>query len=89
MSTGDTIPESPEVISIAVVRPLLQSLLLAHTLLTLLVPLLIALLYCSTRHSRRRPIFVLNILAIAMAFSVGVLADFAGVSQPFGPTPFH
>lgn len=89
MSIGDTIPGSPELVSIAVVRPLLQSLLLAHTLLTLLVPLLIALLYYSTRRSRRQPIFVLNVLVIAIAFSVGVLADFAGVSQPFGPIPSH
>ncbi|KAI9567164.1 hypothetical protein HD554DRAFT_1031848 [Boletus coccyginus] len=85
MSTGDTIPGSPELVSIAVVRPLLQSLLLAHTLLTLLVPLLIALLYYSTRRSRRQPIFVLNVLAIAIAFSVGVLADFAGIHGILSP----
>lgn len=64
----------------AALRPVLQSLLATHTLLTFLVPLFIALFYYSTPHSRRQPIFILNVLAIAMVFSIGVLADIAGVS---------
>lgn len=54
--------------------------MIGHTFLVLLVPLLVALFYYSTPYSRRKPIFILNVLAIILAFAAGVFADALNVS---------
>ncbi|KAG8221153.1 hypothetical protein J3R82DRAFT_2699 [Butyriboletus roseoflavus] len=59
----------------AIIQPSLNSIMIGHTFLTLLLPLLIALFYFSTPHSRRRPIFILNVVAIILAFTAGVMID--------------
>ena len=56
----------------AIISPSLQSLIIGQTFLVLLVPLLIALLYYSTPYSRRQPIFVLNVIALTLAFTAGI-----------------
>lgn len=76
----------PGLIPIAVVRPAVQSMIVAHTFLILLVPFLSALFYYSTPYTRRRPIFILNVLALVLAFSAGVIAEVIGVSHMFGST---
>lgn len=55
--------------------------MVSHTFLTLLFPLLIALFFFSTPQSRRRPIFILNVVAIALAITAGVLLDALAVSR--------
>lgn len=64
----------------ALIQPSLNSIMIGHTFLTLLVPLLIALFYFSTPESRRRPIFILNVFAIMLAFTAGILIDALAVS---------
>ena len=65
----------------AIIHPSLNSIMIGHTFLTLLLPLLIALFYFSTPQSRRRPIFVLNVIAIILAFTAGVMIDAFAVSS--------
>lgn len=55
--------------------------MIGHTFLTLLLPLFIALFYFSTPQSRRRPIFVLNVVVIILAFIGGVMIDALAVSE--------
>lgn len=64
----------------ALVHPLLNSIMIAHTFLTLLIPLTISLFYFSTPQSRRRPLFILNLAAIFLAFVNGVVIDGFAVS---------
>ncbi|KAH0836877.1 hypothetical protein J3R83DRAFT_8672 [Lanmaoa asiatica] len=59
----------------AIIHPSLNSIVIGHTFLTLLLPLVIALFYFSTPQSRRRPIFILNVVAIIFAFVGGVMID--------------
>ena len=80
---------SSQLVSITAIRPVLQSLIIAHTFLILLIPLLFTLLYYSTPRSRRQPIFILNILSLMLALSLGMIADVAGVSHPFRLTQSH
>lgn len=63
-----------------IIHPQLNSVMIAHTFLALLLPLVISLFYFSTAQSRRRPIFILNLAAIFLAFVVGVLIDVNSVS---------
>lgn len=62
----------PGVNSLAIVRPSLQSLMVVHTFLLLLIPLLAALVF---PYSCRRPIFILSVSAPTLAFIVGVATD--------------
>lgn len=89
MSTNDSTTGpglSPEHAPVTFVRPVLRSLLITHTFLVLLVPLLLALFYYSTPHSRRQPIFLLNTLTLLLTFALGIILDSAGVSSPPGST---
>ena len=64
-----------------IIHPQLNSLMLSHTFLILLFPLIISLFHFSTPQARRRPIFILNLAAIFLAFVVGVLLDVLSVSR--------
>lgn len=64
----------------AMIHPSLNSIMIGHTFTTLLVPLFIALFYFSNEHSRRTPIFVLNVIVVVLAFITGVLIDSLAVS---------
>ena len=61
---------------------MLDFLILSHTFTTLLIPLLISLFYFSTPQGRRKPIFILNVVAVLFAFVVCVLC----VGVTVGPT---
>lgn len=54
--------------------------MIGHSFLALLIPLVIALFYFSTPQSRRRPLFILNLIAIFLAFVEGVVIDAFAVS---------
>lgn len=72
-------PPPPGLNYIAAIRIAVRDLLIAHTFSILLVSLLIALLYFSTKYSRRQPIFWLNVFTILLALSVGGLIDYQTV----------
>lgn len=78
-TSPSAVPSVPDLNAI-IIHPSLNSILIGHTFLTLLLPLLIALFYFSTPQSRRRPIFILNVLAITLAFTAGVIIDAVAVS---------
>jgi hypothetical protein len=71
----------PGMNSIAIISPCLQSLIIGHTFLILLIPLLVALFYYSTPYSRCQPIFILNVLALTLAFTAAVVTDALNVSD--------
>ncbi|KAG6326593.1 hypothetical protein ID866_12496 [Astraeus odoratus] len=68
-----------------VIGPNLTALMIGHTFTALLIPLFIALFYFSNKHSRRTPIFMLNIVVIVLAFSVGVTVDALAVHSILSP----
>ncbi|KAJ8463622.1 hypothetical protein ONZ51_g10131 [Trametes cubensis] len=83
-------PPPPGLNYIAPIRIAVRDLLIAHSFSILLLSLLIALLYFSTRHSRRQPIFLLNVFTILLALAVGGLIDYQTVQTmiaPLHPTP--
>jgi len=59
--------------------------MIGHTFLTLLLPLSIALFYFSTPQSRRRPIFVLNVIVIILAFASGTMIDAFAIHSMLSP----
>ncbi|KAG2134198.1 uncharacterized protein EDB93DRAFT_1107395 [Suillus bovinus] len=94
MSSNTTIP-SPAVIVppspppgtnyIAIIQPSLNSIMIGHTFTVILIPLIIALFYFSTPLSRKRPIFILNVIAIILAFIVGVMIDSFAIHSILSP----
>ncbi|KAI0323312.1 hypothetical protein GY45DRAFT_1264816 [Cubamyces sp. BRFM 1775] len=66
-------PPPPGLNYIAVIEPLLDLLLIDTILSSFLVPTLITLFYFSTSSSRRQPMFVMNILAIACAIALAII----------------
>ncbi|KAH9885760.1 hypothetical protein C8Q73DRAFT_669351 [Cubamyces lactineus] len=83
-------PPPPGLNYIAPIRIAVRDLLIAHSFSILLLSLLIALLYFSTRHSRRQPIFLLNVFTILLALAVGGLIDYQTIQTmiaPLDPTP--
>ncbi|KAI0326460.1 hypothetical protein GY45DRAFT_109113 [Cubamyces sp. BRFM 1775] len=83
-------PPPPGLNYIAPIRIAVRDLLIAHSFSILLLSLLIALLYFSTRHTRRQPIFLLNVFTILLALSVGGLIDYQTIQTmiaPLDPTP--
>ncbi|PBL02843.1 hypothetical protein ARMGADRAFT_981710 [Armillaria gallica] len=70
---------------IAIIKPTLAGVLIAHSFTVILVPLLIALLYLSTPRGRRKPIFILNVITISLAFTTGVLLDYRGIRTILSP----
>ncbi|KAG6373717.1 hypothetical protein JVT61DRAFT_6391 [Boletus reticuloceps] len=78
-------PFPPGMNSLATVRPCLRALMIGHTFLVLLMPLLVALFYYSTPYSRRRPIFILNVFAVALAITAGVVSDAVNIHMILSP----
>ncbi|KAK0190668.1 hypothetical protein F5146DRAFT_1000662 [Armillaria mellea] len=70
---------------IAIIKPTLAGVLIAHSFTVILIPLLIALLYLSTPRGRRKPIFILNVITISLAFTTGVLLDYRGIRTILSP----
>ncbi|KAK0243059.1 hypothetical protein EDD85DRAFT_762218 [Armillaria nabsnona] len=70
---------------IAIIKPTFAGVLIAHSFTVTLIPLLIALLYLSTPRGRRKPIFILNVITISLAFTTGVLLDYRGIRTILSP----
>jgi hypothetical protein len=77
-------PPPPGTNFLAVIRPSLDDILIAHTFTVILIPLLISLFYFSTPALRTHPIFILNVIAISLALAVGGLLDARAVCS-FSP----
>ncbi|KIJ67451.1 hypothetical protein HYDPIDRAFT_25904 [Hydnomerulius pinastri MD-312] len=75
----------PGLNAIAVIQPSLNSIMIGHTFLTLLLPLLLALFYFSNANARRRPIFILNVAAILLAFTAGTMIDAFAIHSILSP----
>ncbi|KAF9220712.1 hypothetical protein BS17DRAFT_313955 [Gyrodon lividus] len=88
-NTTDPEPVAPVIPSglnaIAIIQPSLNSIMIGHTFLTLLIPLFIALFYFSNSHTRRRPIFILNVTVIVLAFAAGVMIDLLAIHSILSP----
>ncbi|KAG9312755.1 hypothetical protein JVU11DRAFT_7189 [Chiua virens] len=64
--------------------------MMSHTFLSLLFPLVISLFYFSTPDNRRKPVFLLNVGAILLAFIVCVLVDASTIHTILHPlNPWH
>lgn len=60
--------------------------MVGHTFMILMLPLLAGLFYFSTRHSRRQPIFVLNVIAILLSIIIGILIDYYSIRSMLDPS---
>ena len=76
-------PPPPGLNYIAVISPVLRSVLLGHSFLVLLLPLVYGLLFFSTPKTRRQPVFVLNVFNICLAIAVGIMLDYRGICATF------
>lgn len=59
--------------------------MIGHTFTVILIPLIFALFYFSTPLSRRRPIFILNVIAIVLAFTAGIMIDSLAIHSMLSP----
>ncbi|KAG2137970.1 hypothetical protein DEU56DRAFT_345526 [Suillus clintonianus] len=85
-SPAITVPSPPPGTNyIAIIQPSLNSIMIGHTFTVILIPLIIALFYFSTPLSRRRPIFILNAIAIILAFIAGIMIDSLAIHSMLSP----
>ena len=63
------------------IRPALSIILTSTIFAAMLVPLLISLLYFSTVNTRKKPIFILNVLSIILGISVAAWSDYVQVNK--------
>ncbi|KAG9312754.1 hypothetical protein JVU11DRAFT_7188 [Chiua virens] len=74
----------------AMILPSVNSLMVSHTFLSLLIPLTTWLFYLSTPENRRRPVFLLNLGAIVFAFVICILVDASAIHTILHPLrPWH
>ena len=66
-------PPPPGLNYVAAIEPSLSMLLLDTVLSSILIPILIILFYFSTPTTRWKPIFVMNIMAIALALALAAI----------------
>ncbi|KAG2042215.1 hypothetical protein BDR03DRAFT_854103 [Suillus americanus] len=81
-----SVPPPPGLNYLAAIQPALIDIMIGHTFTVILIPLLIAMFYFSNEHSRRQPIFILNVLNVCLAFSVGIMGDSRAVNTMLSPT---
>lgn len=61
------------------IGPPLGFIIIATGFATTLIPILLALCYFSTSQSRRRPIFILNVVSILLGIGLAVWSDYVEV----------
>ncbi|RPD72760.1 hypothetical protein L226DRAFT_572871 [Lentinus tigrinus ALCF2SS1-7] len=64
---------NPDPVDDILIQPSLNLLLIGTTLSSSLVPIFVALLFFSTRRTRRRPTFILNVLMILLGLTLGAV----------------
>ncbi|EGN96387.1 hypothetical protein SERLA73DRAFT_76347 [Serpula lacrymans var. lacrymans S7.3] len=72
-------PPPPGTNFIAILQPMITFLLPGTILSSFLIPILIAIFAFSTPHSRRQPVFVLNVLGILIGLLQGALLIYLSV----------
>ncbi|KLO08017.1 hypothetical protein SCHPADRAFT_623851 [Schizopora paradoxa] len=71
--------------SLEAIRPALRDLLLSHSFTVTFVILLSALFYFSTPSTRKRPVFILNVVTLVLALAVGTILDYRSVTAILSP----
>ncbi|KAH7916299.1 hypothetical protein BJ138DRAFT_1108944 [Hygrophoropsis aurantiaca] len=71
---------------VARIKPALVDIMIGHTFTVVIIPLLIALFYFSNKHSRRQPIFILNVFTLCLAFAVGIMGDSRAINAILSPS---
>ncbi|KAJ6571263.1 hypothetical protein B0H19DRAFT_1231135 [Mycena capillaripes] len=90
-STAPSVPVDPQAIIetfVLAIRPAIAFILITTILGTILVPLLILLFALSTPQTRRRPVFILNVLAVSLGLittAVSLHFQILGILAPFSP----
>ena len=74
-------PGELESVPVVIIVPALRVLLIVTILSSCLIPTTIALFISSSPASRRRPLFILNLCAIALGLCQGVIICFISVSR--------
>ncbi|THU89960.1 hypothetical protein K435DRAFT_676840 [Dendrothele bispora CBS 962.96] len=67
------------------IQPAFSFILISAVFSAILIPLLLMLFVLSTPHSRRQPIFVLNIFTITLGITVGILSNHLTMSSMLSP----
>lgn len=60
----------------AAIRPTIIYIMLHTVLASMLIPIVIALFFFSSSQSRRRPIFILNIMSLFAAFGLAAWGEY-------------
>ncbi|TFK33497.1 hypothetical protein BDQ12DRAFT_589428, partial [Crucibulum laeve] len=76
-------PPPPGLNYIEAIRPALTFLILVTVWSAILVPILVALFFFSTRELRRKPIFICNVFSILLGLSMGICTLYAEVLQHY------
>lgn len=69
---------------ITVIKPSLTILMVQLPFMAILIPLIFALFWFSTAELRRKPIFILNVVAILLCLTYGALSSSLQVRQRVG-----
>ncbi|KAK7471155.1 hypothetical protein VKT23_002566 [Stygiomarasmius scandens] len=67
------------------IRPAFSFILISAVFSAILIPLLLMFFVLSTPHSRRQPIFILNVFTITLGIVVGVLSNHLTMSSILSP----
>ena len=66
-------PPPPGLNYVAAIEPSLIILLIDVTFSSFLVPTLIVMFYFSTRTTRRKPVFIMNVISIVLALALAAI----------------
>ncbi|TFK35049.1 hypothetical protein BDQ12DRAFT_635510 [Crucibulum laeve] len=82
----DDIPLPPPGLNyIAAIRPCLNLLIIGTVWSAVLIPILVALFFFSTKHLRRKPIFIFNVISILLGIAMGIfsfIVQWRAILQP-------
>ncbi|THH13386.1 hypothetical protein EW146_g6823 [Bondarzewia mesenterica] len=82
-------PPPPGLNYIAVITPVMHSILIGHAFLVLFLPLMFMLWFFSTKYTRRQPVYILNVINICLAIAVGIMIDWRGVRLTLDPLTIY
>jgi len=82
-------PPPPGLNYIAAIQPSVTFLMIGTVFSGILLPLLVALFHFSTKHTRRQPIFILNVICITLGLTLGIYNAYIEVTALLSPSrPF-
>ena len=74
-------PPPPGMNYIAAIQPSIVFLMIGTIWTGVLLPLMVALFFFSSKDTRRKPIFILNVLSLSLGFLLGIFNAYAQVSH--------